>query len=509
MSSRFSLDLPAMWSTRTHTVVLTLYRLEEQIGRARLVPGPAPPAPPPAAAFDLATGDSVRGVIAPFLRTIVPVLGAAGSDASLILRYTTFSVVAYFDALAPFHPTAVGIVGRVPRRPVAEQTRANRNIAILYSTHRAWASMVPWIREGLDEMLRGVGLDPDESRQDLTTPVGIGNYVGAQLVARLEGDGMNQEGDEVNPALTERTDQGRRYWDYTGYEPVNTAYRLTDASRWQPAIVDSGSGIFRVQQFVTPPWALTTPFSYSDPLEFSAPLPTASDPNNAAEYRAQADAVLRASAGLTDEQKMIAERFNNKLISVALAGLFIESQRNFTMEEGVFYSTALQIVEYDTGIAIWAQKRRYDAVRPFSAIRHLYGNSPVTAWGGPGRGTQSIPATLWRSYIPVSDHPEYPSASAGFCAAHAELAQLYLGSDVLNWFIPTMQGSSTIEPGVTPRNNIIIGWNTFTEFSTDCGNSRLWGGVHFPAAIPAGQAIGQAVGRRTYDFMMRHINGTP
>ncbi len=170
---------------------------------------------------------------------------------------------------------------------------------------------------------------------------------------------------------------------------------------------------------------------------------------------------------------------------------------------------ALNVADHDTGIAIWAQKKRYDAVRPFSAIRHLYGNSPVTAWGGVGRGTQSIPATEWRSYLQTADHPEYPSASASFCAAHAEMARLFLGSDELGWVISYPQGSSVIEPGVTPRNNITIRWNTFTEFITDCGNSRFWSGVHFPDSIPAGQAIARAVARRAYDFIMNHINGTP
>ena len=37
---------------------------------------------------------------------------------------------------------------------------------------------------------------------------------------------------------------------------------------------------------------------------------------------------------------------------------------------------------FDTVIAIWNEKYRYHAVRPFSAIRLLYGDKPVTAWGG-------------------------------------------------------------------------------------------------------------------------------
>ncbi len=260
---------------------------------------------------------------------------------------------------------------------------------------------------------------------------------------------------------------------------------------------------------MTPQWSISTPFSDIDPLQFSIPLPTASDPSNAAEYRAQADAVLRASADMTDEQKMMAEFFNDKTQSLSGASIIVSQSHGFTMDEFIFYHFTVHIAAYDTGIAIWAQKRQYDAVRPFSAIRHLYGNSFVTAWGGPGRGTQSIPATQWRSYIQVADHPEYPSASAGFCAAYAQAAQIYLNSDTLNWFIPVTQGSSLVEPGYMPQRNVTIGWNTFSEYSADCGNSRFWSGVHFPASIPAGQAIGQKIGRRAHAFMMRHINGTP
>ena len=361
----------------------------------------------------------------------------------------------------------------------------------------------------MDNLLLDLGLDLDYDNQDLTTPKGIGNYVVASIIEQLNQDAWNELGDRMNPALTERTDQGRRYWDYTGYEPVNTAYRLIDAGHWQPAIVDSGSGIFRVQQFVTPFWALTTPFSYSDPLEFSASPPTASDPNNAAEYRAQADAVLRASADMTDDQKMMAEFFDNKLRSLAGASIFLSSQQRWTTQEYAFQDAHWHIALWDTGIAIWGQKRHYDAVRPFSAIRHLYGNSFVTAWGGPGRGTQSIPAAQWQSYLDVSDHPEYPSATAAFCAAYATSMRLYFQSDELNRFFPVIQGSSLIEPGFTPQNNITIGWNTFTEFSDDCGSSRFWSGVHFPASIPAGQAIGRAIARKAYNFFMGHVNGTP
>ena len=38
----------------------------------------------------------------------------------------------------------------------------------------------------------------------------------------------------------------------------------------------------------------------------------------------------------------------------------------------------------------------------------------LAAWGGPYNGTvNDIPASEWTSYLPVANHPEYPSASTG------------------------------------------------------------------------------------------------
>ena len=59
--------------------------------------------------------------------------------------------------------------------------------------------------------------------------------------------------------------------------------------------------------------------------------------------------------------------------------------------------------------------------------------------------------------------------------------------DVFNWSVPAPRGSSRVEPGVTPAADITLGpWATWSSFENECGLSRLWGGVHFRAAIEAG-----------------------
>ena len=166
------------------------------------------------------------------------------------------------------------------------------------------------------------------------------------------------------------------------------------------------------------------------------------------------------------------------------------------------------VAAFDTAIAIWSEKEQFDAVRPFSAIEYLYGDEQVTAWGGPGEGTvDDIPASEWRSYLQTANHPEYPSASASFCAAHAVTARTFLGSDTLEWHIPIAAGQSTVEPGITPAADTELYFATWTEFEEDCGMSRLWAGVHFLPSIPAGQDIGHEIGAVVYDYYENLLTG--
>jgi hypothetical protein len=39
-----------------------------------------------------------------------------------------------------------------------------------------------------------------------------------------------------------------------------------------------------------------------------------------------------------------------------------------------------------------------------------------------------------------------------------------------------------------------LNWATGTDLARDCGDSRLWGGVHFRPAITAGHALGEQLG---------------
>ena len=124
---------------------------------------------------------------------------------------------------------------------------------------------------------------------------------------------------------------------------------------------------------------------------------------------------------------------------------------------------------FDAGIKIWQEKERADAVRPFTAIHREFGDDIVRAWGGPGMGTRRIPGSQWKSYLEEADHPEYPSASACFCAAQAQAIRKLYDTDELGYAVEFPQGSSRVEPGITPSKTISKTFATWSEFVNDCG----------------------------------------
>ena len=105
------------------------------------------------------------------IQTVAPIIftevSPSGGDATLVLRVTTMTTNAWFDATAPYAAPAVGVYSRIPHRPASESaTNANMNIALLYASYRVFNQLLPKYRETWRNMLVGVGLDPDDDSTD-------------------------------------------------------------------------------------------------------------------------------------------------------------------------------------------------------------------------------------------------------------------------------------------------------------------------------------------------------
>ena len=414
-------------------------------------------------------------------------------DATLINRINFVVSLGMVDAAAPYHPTAVGMYTRVPRRPESEWTDRNINTAMMHAAYHTLVGLLPDRELVWREMLADYGLNPDDASADLDTPVGIGNVAGQGASEGRLYDGMNQTGD---------------YQDTTGYMPVNSAFVLRDPSRWQPGVRLQGTGVYTIQQFVTPQLANTEPMAEIDPRSLRVPPPDASEVENWEAYKLQVDDVLEISANLADEQKLMAELFDNKIVSLGLSYVHLARELDLSPADtvrGYFVKVAAAL---DSSVVIWQEKARFDAVRPFSAIRHVYGDDLVTTWGGPGAGTTEIPASTWQSYLPEADHPEYPSGSTCGCFATAQAMRRFTGTGELNWSVSYPAGTSRIEPGVTPARDLTLHFETWTDFAENCGQARVWGGVHFPAAVETSVALCSSFGDTAFEYYTTLMDGT-
>ncbi|MDE0216168.1 MAG: hypothetical protein OXN79_06265 [bacterium] len=461
--------------------------------------------------FDLVTGNAVDGIVGPRLAPfLIQEVSPALNDASMVFRYSVLLYSASFDAVAPYHDTAVGIYTRIGRRPASEsENNLLPNTAILHTAYRLMLEFAPHRTDEWRAMLTDYGLDPDDetgldwpcdsSDRTDASAAAIGNLAARCTLDARRNDGFNQFGD-VN---------GAPLRDTTGYVPFNSPYELSDASRWQPLVVPHTNGVFRSQVFVTPQWANVQPFSGFNPRDYRVDPPTESDHTNAESYRAQAEEVIEEVANLDDYKKTIVVFFDNKLRGAQ----FLPQVKIDNLDDVVKFVQGNFLVEmasHDVGVVVWQEKQRFDAVRPVTAIHHLFGDETISGWGGPGKGTVSMPASQWRSFASTADHPEYPSATTSFCGAYAQALRRYAGveDETGGYRGVRPAGSNSIEPGATPATDIELSFETWSEYEDLCAKSRVWGGVHFWPSVEVAVPLGQQIGDLAYEYWATLMDGT-
>jgi membrane-associated phospholipid phosphatase len=405
---------------------------------------------------------------------------------------------AMYDAWAAYDRDAVGTrTGASMRQPKGERTQENKRTAVSYAAYRALCDLFPSQKTVLfDPLLLDLDLDPNDDSTVPTTPAGVGNAAAAAVLAFRHADGSNQLGD-VNG--------GAPYSDYTGYQPVNTPTSLTDPNRWQPLATATGA-----QVFLAPHWRNVTPFALRTADKFR-PLAPAQYPGF--RYAAQAEALVRLSAGLDDRQKMIAEYWADGPETETPPGhwnlhaQFVSRRDRHSLDEDVKLYFILGNALLDAGIAVWEAKWHYDYVRPISAIRFLYAGRLIEAWAGPGLGTQQIPGETFSSYIATPPFAEYISGHSAFSAASAEVLRLFTGSSRFGASVTFAPGSSTIEPGFTPAESVTLRWRTFDDAADEAGISRRLGGIHFRQADLESREMGQRIAHRVWAKAQRYFDG--
>jgi uncharacterized protein DUF6851/vanadium-dependent haloperoxidase-like protein len=431
---------------------------------------------------------------------------------------------AIYDAWAPYDPVAVGtrLLGQF-RRPDAEDTLSNKNEAISYAAYRVLNDLFkdPTSVAAYNQQMSDLGYPVDTAATDTTTPQGIGNVTAQAEIDFRHGDRSNQLGD--NPHGT----PGVPYSDYTGYQPVNTWQTVTDPWRWQPLCVPlvpygtpcPTSG-HTVQQPYTPQWGKVIPFGL-DPNGMPNELPSLPGPRKLADGSydpSDIDQALRDTSNLTDAQKVTAEYWADGPGTafppghMVTFGEALSRMRSDTLDQDVKLFFALGNGVMDAGIAAWNVKYQYDSVRPITAIRERYKNQQVTSWLGPGKGFGHVLGQDWMPYqninVVTPPFPEYVSGHSTFTAAGRTILAFFYGTDNFNAQVTIPAGSSSFEPGITPRKPVVLTWKTLTDAADQAGMSRRWGGIHFQTGDMDGRALGKVVGYDDWNKAQTFIKGT-
>jgi hypothetical protein len=442
----------------------------------------------------------------------------------MVSRALAIVHTAIFDAWANYDRVAVGTrLGGALRRSANERRLERKIEAISVAAYRTAIDLFPGDRTTVfDPLLASLGFDPDSS--DPASPAGIGTLAAQAVLAYRHHDGANQFGDEPGGA------PGVPYSDYTGFKPANepmdTRFPLDpstvhDPNAWQPLRYVDGSGNVVTPAFVGAQWQHVKPFAMRGSGELRSPNGPARFGTDA--FLTQARAVLDLSAGLTDEQKMIAEYWADGPRSELPPGhwnLFAQQvyhrdrtgDSELDLDRAVKLFFALTNAIFDAGICAWDNKCAFASVRPITAIRYLFQGQKVRAWGGPGRGTQTIGGEEWFPYqattFPTPPFPEYSSGHSNFSAAGAEILRLFTGSDRFGGSVTFPAGSAKFEPGLVPAADVKLTWATFSEAAAQAGLSRRYGGIHFEQADLEGRATGRLAARRAWEKVQSHLDGT-
>ncbi|MBR9919253.1 MAG: vanadium-dependent haloperoxidase [Bacteroidetes bacterium] len=419
-------------------------------------------------------------------------------------RYLGLIFTAVFDAWSRYDEKAIPVyLEGVDRRPAEEQTLSNKEIAISYAAFRAMSEYYYSDEALFRDFMTELGLDPDDESMDPNSPIGIGNLAAKSVIESRKGDGANQYGEEEGS-------NGEPYFNYVGYEPVNSPDTNTDPNRWQPKYFSDGKGGKFAPSCLTPYWDKVQPLALQSGDQFRPGPPPMI---GSEQLEKEVQEVIEMQANLTDEQKALVEFMRDGPKSVQQAGHWlifaqdVSRRDNHNLDEDVKMYFYNQVVAMDAFIASWDSKMFYDFARPYALVHKYYEDQIIQAWGGPATGMIEMNGQQWRPYSPETflcpPFPSYVSGHSTISGGCAEALKLWTGSDEFGTEVELVAGALT-EPD-NLGDTVTIVFPTFTQTAEMAGISRVYGGYHIQADNIAGLELGRDVAHEVWKFYKKHV----
>lgn len=232
------------------------------------------------------------------------------------------------------------------------------------------------------------------------------------------------------------------------------------------------TNLIRLQQFpLLPAWGQNRPLALPDGEACALPPPPAYSEDPASPFYAEAKEVYDTSKSLTDEQKLIARFWSDDpMLSPTPPGHWISiifqiaEDDALPLEKQVDALVRLGIAVSDGFIVNWRDKYKYDLLRPVTYIRKVIDPK-------------------WEALLNTPPFPEYPSGHSTQSGAAATVLTAALGDPY------AFTDTTHMDDGLPSRD-----YPDFWTAANEAGISRLYGGIHFRAAIEQGLSQGACVG---------------
>jgi hypothetical protein len=230
------------------------------------------------------------------------------------------------------------------------------------------------------------------------------------------------------------------------------------------------SAVIQQQVPLLPEWGKNRPFAMPNGATCALPAPPAYSEDPASEYYKQAREVYDDWRTLTPEQRAIARFWaDDAMLSVTPPGHWISiamraiDRDNIGLEKSIDILAREGIAEADAFIGCWQSKYVNNTVRPITYIRRVIDPK-------------------FETVVSTPPFPEYPSGHSTQSAAAAAVLTAILGDNY------AFTDDTDEEDGPKPRS-----FPSFWAAANEAAISRIYGGIHYRAAVDEGLVQGRCV----------------
>jgi hypothetical protein len=263
-------------------------------------------------------------------------------------------------------------------------------------------------------------------------------------------------------------------------------YSVNDSSgRWVPTPPMYASGL-------EPHWLEIRPFVLDSASQYKPGRPPMFDMQHNSRYFSFMMEVKNTVDHLTDEQKHIADFWDDNPFKMNVTGHVMYATKKFSppghwmnivgiaakhahadFAKTVASYAHTAIALFDGFISCWDEKYRSNYVRPETII-----NAHVSA--------------DWRPYIQTPPFPSYTSGHSTISAAAAEVMTAFYGDQL------SFTDTSLLEFGIANREI-----KSFRQAAQEASISRLYGGIHYRFDLDSGNAAGKRLGEHIVSKLLK------